>query len=91
MKAITITKLRRNMKVYFDAITKNKEIVIIPRAEADDDSAVVMISLSEYNSLVETNYLLSTDANRKALMDSIAQDKKGESVSFNLDEEIEQI
>ena len=38
---------------------------------------MVLLSISEYSSLVETNYLLSNKANAEHLRKSIAQHKSG--------------
>lgn len=46
-------------------------MLIIPRTNTDD--AVVILSLKEYNALTETNYLMSSEANRKRLLDAIDQ------------------
>jgi antitoxin YefM len=51
-------------------ISKQEEVVILP--------------LKEFNSIMETNYLLSTAANRASLDKSIAQLQKGVTKRYNL-------
>ncbi|WP_036603253.1 type II toxin-antitoxin system Phd/YefM family antitoxin [Olivibacter sitiensis] len=86
MKAVTISSLRTNMKTYFDEVSTTEDILIIPRNNNEDD-AVVVISIKEYNSLIETAHLMSTEANRKRLERSIEQLKKGKMKSFSLEDE----
>lgn len=74
MQTTNTTDLRKNLKSKLDIVSEDKETLIIHRAGQED---VVMITLSEFNSWAETNYLLSSEKNRKHLLKSIEEVKKG--------------
>ena len=87
MKAITISSLRTNMKSYFDEVSETEDVLIVPRNNNEDD-AVVVISIKEYNALTETAHLMSTEANRKRLERSIENLQKGNLKAFSLEETV---
>lgn len=57
MRTANVSDLRINLKEYIDSVIDDRDTVIINRGK---DRGVVMISLEEYNSLIETGYLMSS-------------------------------
>ena len=84
MIAANYTEFRAGLKKYLDEVENNNETLIIKRGSGN---GTVLISLDEYNSIVETMHLLSSKANADRLYESISQMKKGKVVRENLLEE----
>jgi len=85
MLAANYTEFRTGLKKYLDDIEENNETLIIKR---NSGKGTVLISLDEYNSIMETVHLLSSKANADRLYESIQQMKNGEAESKQLIEEI---
>ncbi len=77
MKSISASAFRAKMRLYLDQVSQDEETLIIPRNTHPED-AVVVLSINSYNSLVETEHLLSTAANRESLQRSLEQLERGE-------------
>ncbi|MFP4302742.1 MAG: type II toxin-antitoxin system Phd/YefM family antitoxin [Alkalispirochaetaceae bacterium] len=84
MNAVNYSDLRQNLKRYLDQVHDNHETLIVARKNNEN---VVMISIEEYNSLIETSHLLSTEANAKHLADSIRSAKAGKTTERELTDE----
>jgi antitoxin YefM len=78
------TEFRTGLKNYLDNVEFNNETLIIKRGSG---KGTVLLSLDEYNSIMETLHLLSSKKNAKRLFESIDQMKTGKKVQHNLIEE----
>lgn len=84
MIVANFSEFRTNLKNYLDNVEDNNETLIVKRKTG---KGTVMISLDEYNSIMETVHLLSSKANADKLRESIRQMKNGEKVTKSLIEE----
>jgi antitoxin YefM len=84
MIAANYTEFRTGLKNYLDNVENNNETLIIKRGSG---KGTVLISLDEYNSIMETLHLLSSKKNAKRLFESIEQMKTGKRVEHSLIEE----
>lgn len=81
MKTATITNFRQNMKEHLDEIQEDQDILVLTGPKKKD---FVILTLETFNAMEETAHLLSTSANTKRLMKSIAQDKAGKATMREL-------
>ncbi|HOU74389.1 type II toxin-antitoxin system Phd/YefM family antitoxin [Tenuifilum sp.] len=84
MMAANFTEFRTNLKKFLDNVVNNNETLIIKRGTG---KGAVMMSLDEYNSIMETLHLLNSKANADRLYESIKQMKEGNVVRNKLIEE----
>ena len=84
MIAANYTEFRTGLKAYLDNVEFNNETLIIKRGSG---KGTVLISLDEYNSIMETLHLLSSKMNAKRLFESIDQMKTGKKAQRKLIEE----
>ena len=66
-----------------DAVSNDSEIIVIPRNNKEEDAVVVM-SISEYNSIKETEYLLDSKKNRERLQRSLKEANEGKTITVIL-------
>ncbi len=81
MIAANFTEFRTQLKKFLDNVENNNETLIIKRKSG---KGTVLISLDEYNSIMETVHLLSSKANADRLYESIEQIKNGKTVKHDL-------
>jgi len=74
MKVINFSEARNRLKSVLDQVVADADYTVISRRDADD--AVVM-SLDQFNSLMETVHLLKSPANAVHLAKSIKQYRSG--------------
>lgn len=74
MTTTTFSDFRKDLKKYFDNVSKNFETLIINRGK---DNGVVIMSLNEYNSLLATNHELASKSNETRLDSAIEKLSKG--------------
>lgn len=83
MKTVNYSELRNKLKSNLDMVCEDHETLIVHRPGG---KSVVMISLEEYNSQKETEYLLSSPKNAEHLYKSIKEIEEGKSIEMTLEE-----
>ena len=84
MLAKNYSEVRNNLKSVCDTIIANSETVIVTRKNGEN---IVMMSLDEYNNLIENYYVRRSEANYRWLRESKEQLENGKTVSMIADEE----
>jgi len=81
MKVITFSDARNKLKSVLDQVAEDADYTVITRRDAED--AVVM-SLDQFNGLMETVHLLKSPANAAHLAKSIKQYRAGKTKQHGL-------
>ena len=84
MEVLNYTEFRRNLAKSLDMVNDDAETVIVSRSKGKN---VVVMGLAEYNSMMETLHLMSSEANRKRLQDAIDEMNNGKYQSHKLIED----
>jgi len=84
MLVANVSDFRKDIKSYLDRVAKNFETLIINRGK---DENIVVMSLDEYNSLMATNYELSSRKNEMRLDSAIEKLKEENTFTRDLIEE----
>jgi len=81
MRIINFSDARNGLKSVLDQVVSDADYTVIARRDAED--AVVM-SLEQFNGLMETVYLLKSPANAAHLAESIKQYRVGQTEQHGL-------
>ncbi len=81
MKTLSYTESRAKYAEVLDAVVNDREEVVITRAGHEP---VVIISLTDYESLRETAYLMRSPANARRLLDAMERLEDGDGQPHDL-------
>lgn len=68
MQAVSYSNLRQNLAAFLDKVTSSSVPILITR---EKKSAVMLMSLEEYESIMETFYLLKSPKNAEQLLRAV--------------------
>jgi len=75
MDVVTYSEARKNFKAVMDRVVDDSDYTVITRQRGEP---VVIVSMSEWNSIQETAHLLSSPRNAERLRASIAELEAGQ-------------
>ena len=81
MRITNFSDLCSILNVLLDSVVQDNIPLIVQRPNGE---SVVVISLEDYNSIIETAYLLSNPANVEHLREGIAQANSGEATKVDI-------
>ena len=84
MRVVNFSEARNQLKSVLDQVVEDADCTIISRRDAED--AVVM-SLDQFNGLMETVHLLKSPANAAHLAKSISQYRSGQTECHRLNDD----
>ena len=83
MRTATYNDFSTDVSGYFKSVIDNCDTVIVSR---NNNEAAVLLSLDEYNSLMETLYLMSSPETMADIRRTEQEIKEGKGLEINLDE-----
>ncbi|MBP1615965.1 MAG: prevent-host-death family protein [Bacteroidetes bacterium] len=83
MKIANYSELRNNLKSYLDGVINDSEPLIVHRS---GNESVVVISLEEYNSIKETEYIMKSPAMMDIIRKGDEEIKNGGGTSVDIDD-----
>ena len=82
MRTTNDSELRNNLKSYLDAVINDSEPLIVHRS---GNESVVVISLEEYNSIKETEYIMKSPAMMDIIRKGDDEIKNGGGTSVDIE------
>lgn len=83
MNVTTISQFRKYTRKYFNQVLDDQDILVIARS---DGQSIIAMPLDYYNSMRETDYLLSNPVNAARLRKGLAEAKAGKTIPKTLEE-----
>lgn len=81
MEIITYSNFRQNLKSFMDLVLTTRSPLFVSRSKGED---IVVLSKSDYESMQETMYLLSSAKNMERLAIGIEEYEQGKGVKREL-------
>lgn len=81
MKTATYQDFSSNFDTYYDTVTEDFDTILINK---EGSQGVVMMSIDEYNSLMETLYLMSSKETMADIRRAEADIRVGKGIEVNL-------
>ena len=85
MEALSYSGVRQNLAKVMEKVCRDHAPVIVTR-QSRKHSAVIIMSLEDYEALEETAYLLRAPKNARRLIESVVQLESGNGVERSLAE-----
>lgn len=83
MRTANYSELRNNLKSYLDGVINDSEPLIVHRS---GNESVVVISLEEYNSIKETEYIMKSPAMMDIIRKGDEEIKNGGGISVDIED-----
>jgi antitoxin YefM len=82
MLVANISQFRKDLKFYIDSVTDNHDTLIVN----GNGKTVVVMSLDDYNEMEETDYLMSTPANKAMMYKALEELNQGKIITKSTEE-----